>query len=214
MKRNNIFLNRIFSLAKESYDKGDGYAAHVVELLSCYLRFRPNHVMARMLYGDSLRILGKANDALSELMQVFNRTTGKLRVHAAVGIAQLMKDHKSRHKAKKWYKIATDLSSNLEADDDGWLWVMRGANLAALGEFHNAIVCYKSALNKKNVDQDEALLNLGLVYRALGKYNKAIRCFRQALVIRSDYKEAQDVLSGIEKIYDIISLVSNPENRI
>jgi tetratricopeptide (TPR) repeat protein len=213
MKTSNVFLNGIFYLAKESYDKGDEYAVHVIELLGYYLKARPNHVIARMLYGDSLRFLGRTNDALSELMQVFDKATGKLQVHAAVSIAQLMKDHESRYKAKKWYKIATDLSDNLETDDDGWLWVMRGANLAALGEFRNAIMYYKVAINKKNVDQEEVLLNLGLAYRALGKYNKAIKWFLRALAIQSDYKKAQDALSGIKEIYDTISLVTNPENK-
>jgi tetratricopeptide (TPR) repeat protein len=201
-------LEKIFHLSKIMILDKDQHEAHAVELLRCYLEFNPEHNHAWILYGDALRIIGRASDALPALLRAFNISPVKDRVYVASRIAKLMEESGSPKKAKKWYKIMINACNDL-GYDEAWPWVLCGANLATLGEFRKAINCYEIALQKNVVDKDEVLLNIGFVHRATGEYSKAIDCFRQALVLNSNYEEAKSALLGLEDIHKTICMISN-----
>jgi tetratricopeptide (TPR) repeat protein len=213
MNSKNKHLERIFHLAKKMMLDKDQHEIHVVELLRCYLEFRPEHNYAWMLYGDALRIIGKTSDAFPALMRAFNGAPAEYRGYIASRIAILMKESISPRRAKKWYKIMIDACNN-SGSNETWPWVLYGANLAALGEFREALGCYEIALQKNIVGRDEVFLNMGLVYRALGEYDKAIDCFRQAVLLDSDYEEAKNALLGLEDIHQTISVISKAQSNI
>jgi tetratricopeptide (TPR) repeat protein len=200
--QNDELLDEIYRVAKKEADKED-HEAHVVELLSCYVKFRPEDAKAWMLYGDALRILGRKEDALLALTQAFDMAPQEKKGYAAVRMAMLLEKHISPREAKKWYKIATDILGT----EVGWAWVFRGANLSVLGEFQDAIACFEVVAMGQANEKDEALLNLGLIHRAMGEYDKAMDFFRKAFVVNPGYKEARNAFLGLEKISNTFGLI-------
>jgi tetratricopeptide (TPR) repeat protein len=147
MESKDEYLERIFRLSKEMMLDKDQHEAHVVELLRFYLELRPEHHYAWMLYGDALRIIGKTSDAFPALLRAFNGAPAEYKGYVASRIARLIEESISPRKAKKWYKIMIDACSDT-GNDEIWPWVFCGANLAALGEFQEAIDCYEIALQR------------------------------------------------------------------
>ena len=195
-------LDEIYRIAKQESDK-DGREAHVVELLGYYVKFRPKNARAWMLYGDALRVLGRRDDALIALTRAFDMAPQEYKGYIAVSMAMLVEKHISPHEAESWYKMATDTLD----PEVGWPWIFRGANLALLGKFQEAIICFEAVANGPADEKDEALLNLGLVYRAMGEYAKAGDCFLQALAVRPSYEEAKNALRGLEGISETFKLL-------
>ncbi len=99
----------------------------------------------------------------------------------------LHEKHKSPKEAEKWYKSATENNSNRE----GWILVIRGSNLAVLGEYEAVLDCYRLALDAENVDREEVYLNMGLVCMAIGNYQDALSYMRKALEVNPGYPEAE-----------------------
>ncbi|GHU19750.1 hypothetical protein FACS189475_07510 [Betaproteobacteria bacterium] len=205
MKKRDSSSDYILSLAKKFYGK-KGSEPHVAELLCHYLKFHKDDINVRRIYGNELRILGRHKESLRELTGIFNKAQGRNKFDIAFIIAECIGNCESWRKAKKWYDIATNLGNELEIDK-GWLWVLKGVNLARLGEFQEAIACYKTALDKTDVDKDEVFFNLGIAYRSLREYDEAIKCFQQALDIQPKFSGAKKALSGIMKISHTIAII-------
>ena len=207
-KLGEISHDELYNVAKEAWHEEER-ELHVVELLRYYLRFYPENIQAQMMYGDALRCLWKSNEAYSVLTQAFGICQqNQLKGDIAIIIAKLVSKHVSPQKAKKWYDLACELLPSAS-----FLWMYRGVNLAVLGEFDKAKECYDTVIQMHDELEDEARLNLGLVYRAMAKYDEAIDCFRQALVINPTYKEAQDVLHGLEGIHDTLELIEKHKQQ-
>ncbi len=186
MKKLDENLDSVFQLAEQESDEPYG-DAYVVELLLPYVKARPEHGMAWLLLGDSLRVIGRFDESLSALQKAldFAPEEHKSSVYARLGM--LYEKHKSPREAEEWYKLAAEQNNHCE----GWVLVFRGANLVALGEYEAALDCYNIALQAENVDQDEVLLNIGITYVAKGDYPKALSYMQQALEKNPDYSEAK-----------------------
>jgi tetratricopeptide (TPR) repeat protein len=199
---NTTILEEIYLLAKEEFGKED-HDAQVVELLGQYLElspqheFRPEHHYGWTLFGAALSGIGRAKEALPVLMQAFEYAPEESKGHVASRIARLLEEYASPRQAKKWHKVATDCCSPRE----GWAWVFRGANLAVLCEFKNAIRCYEKAIEiNASCDIDGAWLNMGYCYRALREYDNAKLCFQQALAVSTKNKEARTALRALKSM--------------
>ncbi|MEK8020581.1 MAG: tetratricopeptide repeat protein [Candidatus Parabeggiatoa sp.] len=185
-------LDEIYHSAREQFDKSD-CEIHVVELLGPYLKKRPKHGPAWLLYGDALRIIGRAKQAMDALLTALELApeTEKSYIYGRIGL--LCQTYHSPAEAEKWYKRATENESKPVA----WLWILRGSNLAALEEYEKSLNCLQKASRLKSEERDEAFLNMALVLRAKGQYSPAIEALKQALEINPSYQEAQSVLNGL-----------------
>jgi tetratricopeptide (TPR) repeat protein len=199
---NKPVLEEIYRLAKEEFGK-EGHDAQVVELLGQYLELQPEHDFNRKhthgwtLFGDALLGIGRAKEALPVLMTAFEKAPEQSRGHVASRIARLLEAHISPRQAKKWHKAATDFCGLQE----GWPWIFRGANYAALGDFKKAIACYEKAIKIDSAcDRAEAWLNMGYCYRALREYDNAVICFRKALTIDPRNKAAKMTLRALKEM--------------
>ncbi len=200
------WLDGLYEAAMQA--RNEDRDAHVVELLGCYLRHRPAHGGAWWRYGDALRILGRRNESLAALKQAFDKAPSAYQGHIAAHIAMLLKIHVSPLEAKTWFQTATELAGE---GAEGWMWIFRGSNLATLNEFEDAIRCFEVVIHNEMDDSDEALLNLGLVYRAMGEYGKAAEHFRQALAVSPGYQEAEEALSALTGIAETLNRIREGE---
>jgi len=80
----------------------------------------------------------------------------------------------------------------------GWLWVLRGANLARAERFRLAEKCYRHALTLPEVDLDEAYRNLGYVLRAQGRYREAQAPFRRSIRLDRSCQKTKEALAGLD----------------
>ena len=193
--RQNEALNEIFRIAKkESLE--DNRVAHVAELLSVYLKFRPEHDIAWMMYGEALRVLGRKDEAYSVLTRVFEQVCDEHKSYVAAQLAMLLELHASAAEASHWYRKATDA---LPKDDMcGWIWLYRGVNLSILEKFDEAVVCFEKIIAAQCPEQAEALYYMGMAYRSLGEYDKAADCLRRSVGQDPAYARAQEALEGLE----------------
>lgn len=199
----NTYLDEIFSISDKEAEN-DHRAAHVVELLQPYLQLRPNHGRAWFLYGECLRIIGRSQEARDALLKALEFAPEKTKSNILGRIGFLCRQHGTPMEAEKWFKQATEKSQKI-----GWVWILRGANLAIMGEYEKALDCYQKALNLEDIDRDEVFLNMGLVLRAMKKYNEAILAFQEALKINPTYQEAQWNLEGLFDIEETSQKTAN-----
>jgi len=195
----NTYLNEIFSLADIEADN-EHRAIHVVELLQPYLQLRPNHGQAWFIYGECLRIVGRSDEAMDALLKALELAPEQTKSNIFGRIGFLCRQHNSPREAEKWFKQATENSKK----PLGWSWILRGANLAIMGEYEKALDCYQEALDFEDIDRDEVFLNKGLVLRALKKYHEAKLAFQEALKVNPTYQEAQSNLEGLLDIEETL----------
>ncbi len=191
----NKYLDKLFAHAKQEADQ-EGRESHVVELLTRYLEHRPSHQYAWLLYGDALRVLGRFGEALPALQKALQLAPEDKKDIVCARIGMLYENHRSRAEAEQWYKVALQ---NAEKQL-GWLWILRGANLAVMEQYEEALACHRRAILAEDVDEDEAYLNLGLVLRAMGRYEEATEAFRRALEINPAYADAKTAFEGLQNI--------------
>ena len=189
------YLDDIYAQAKCFFEE-EGKDAHVVELLEAFLAVRPNHSYGWLMYGDSLRVLGRSKEALPALLKALELAPTEKKGFVCARIGMLCATLGSRIEADDWYKQAIQY----EGGTLGWVWIFRGANLTELGEFDKALECYRESLLKEEVDREESYLNIGNVLRAQGKYPEAVEAFRRALELAPDYDEAKSALNGLQDI--------------
>ncbi|HID99941.1 MAG TPA: tetratricopeptide repeat protein [Thiotrichaceae bacterium] len=192
-------LDEIYHSAREQFDKSD-CEIHVVELLAPYLKKRPKQGPAWLLYGDALRIIGRAKQAMDALLTALELAPEKEKSYIYGRIGLLCQTHHSPAESEKWYKRATETETMPVA----WLWILRAYNLTALEQYEKSLNCLQKATRLKSEERDEAFLNIALVFRAMGQYSQAIEALKQALEINPSYQEAQSVLNGLIGIEETI----------
>ncbi len=189
-------LDEIREIAKRSRE-ADRDAA-VIELLHIYLKHRPDDGFMWYTFGDSLRIIGLKDEAERALNTALALCPEK-RAWILTRLARLYDDAGRHAEAEAAYAEAC---TDSEFGTFGWLWIMRGGNLAAATQLTAAEKCHRHALtfNDEHVSRDEAFLNLGNVLRAMGRYNEAADAYQSALEITPDYTECLEALDSLEDI--------------
>ena len=188
------YLDDLKNRAKEAYRHDR--EPFVVEVLGKYLEHRSEDAHAWFLYGDSLRILGRSDEAMQPLLNAARLTSAQNLPKVYSVLAQLRESSGNRQEAEEWYEKGVSTSWGREC---GWMWILRGANLAGCEDFVGASECHETA-TKCEGDRDEAYYNWGAVLRAQGKYAEAAEAFNRALEISPEYTVAQE---GLESVRDV-----------
>ena len=188
-------LDRLRASAKQALAE-DNQPAVAAELLAVYVQHRPQDEFAWFLYGDALRELGRFVEAEPVFLRVLPDAPPDRRAAVMARIGLLKGEHGCLDEAEGWFERAT---ADESGRSEGWIWIMRGANLAVAGRFDEAIFCHRQAALLPDV-RDEAYLNLGYVLRAKREYAEAIECIRKALELTPDYTEAKQALAGLTGI--------------
>jgi tetratricopeptide (TPR) repeat protein len=165
------------------------------ELLSAYIRQRPAHAFGWYILGDAQRILGVTFEAERALCKGLELAPKKNRWIIEVSLATLYADSGSHERADAQFASAL---KDPDCASRGWVWILRGANLAKDNQLKAAEKCQRRATEMSGDDRNEAYLNLGMVLRAQGRYSDAAAAFRQALAITPKYGEAVRELASLQ----------------
>lgn len=202
-KNLNEFLDEILQIAKEEYE-GESREIHAVELLKEYLSLRPDDPEAWRLYGDCLKVLGKSKEGMASLKRALELAPESDKGQILANLGKLCEAYRSPLEAEEWYKRATELKSEWA----GSIWVERGKNLFVLGEYKKSLKCFEEVTDSYPEEEEDALLNMGLVLRAMGKYDEAISLFEETLNINPNNYEAKIALDGFSGIEETLKLCS------
>jgi tetratricopeptide (TPR) repeat protein len=181
----------------------DGREVLVLELLAQYIRFRPDDVRARWFYGESLRVVGRREEAEAEFLQVSQSQSKYSGTLVETRLAMLYDDWGNHDLAEEYWEKAC-----AKTGAPAWAWIMRGANLAAMGKFEEAEACHRKATTLNDCDQDEAYLNLGYIARAQRRYVEAEDAFRKALEISPEYPKAIEGLRSLEGLNEALDTIN------
>jgi tetratricopeptide (TPR) repeat protein len=194
VKQDGQALNDLFLKAKALSDMPDT-DVHIVELLSVYVRFVSENGFAWFLLGDALRNIGRFKEGEEALLKAVSLAPdeSKFAVYARLGM--LAAKRSSPSDAEEWYRLAT-----VEPGCPGWMWCLRGANLARLEAYRLANTCLEAALKADDVDREEVFLNLALDARAQRQYQEARAFLEAALAIDANYEDARTVLQSLSDI--------------
>jgi tetratricopeptide (TPR) repeat protein len=194
-------LDEIRKLAKKA-DKEDRQAS-VIELLHGYLKLRPSDGYMWYIFGDALRIIG-LNDEAERALNTALELCPEKRGWILTRLARLQNSAGRYAEAENSYAQAC---TDPKFADVGWLWIMRGANLASATQLRAAEHCHRRALtfHDEHVDRDEAYLNLGYVLRAQGRYAEAADAFQNALEITPDDSEALEARASLVGIDEALA---------
>ena len=188
-------LDQLFYSATLAYDRNQ-FAA-TAELLSPYLRHRREHGYAWFIYGDALRAMGLVHEAERALLQAHDLCPNQRWPLVRLGMLKEQQGH--RESAEHDFALA---AKDKDVARAGWFWVIRGTNLAAIGQFARAEACQRKALRCADADAGEAYLNLGYVLRAQGRYIEAVdafECCLRASPGNPDAGEAMGTLVGVRE---------------
>jgi tetratricopeptide (TPR) repeat protein len=188
----------------------DGREPVVVELLTPYLRHNPDDAYAWHMFGDALRVVGRFRESESALLRAFELAPDSKRVAVSSRLAVLYNDMGRYADAERHY---SDVAAHPEWKGLGWLWILRGANLARLGNYELAEECHCKATTLEDVHGDEAWLNLGLVLRAQGKYEDASSALRKSLELDSTCSAAEEALNSMEGIETAVSVANSIDSQ-
>lgn len=170
-------------------------AARVVVFLESYVRNNPQDQEAVLWYADSLRIVGRCKHAVEMLAPLFAQATGAGNRSAIAARVAMALEATDPVQAEEWF----GKSVGVTPDAPGWVWVLRGANLARMERFDAAIESYHMALHAKDVDADEVYLNMGRAYRAKGDYQSALEYLRRSKMVRAG-AELDDEIADLEDV--------------
>src|SRR5262249_5106813 len=106
-------------------------------------------------------VVGRCEESEAEFLQVSKSRSKYAGPLVQTRLAMLYDDWGNHELAEEYWEKACAANGA-----PGWAWIMRGANLAALGKFEEAEACHRKATTLDDCDQDEAYLNLGYVIRA------------------------------------------------
>jgi tetratricopeptide (TPR) repeat protein len=180
-----------------------------IELLASYLRHRANDAEAWRIFADALYEVGRFRECERALFRATELGPAEERIDVSLRIARLYYAMGRHAEAERYY---LDVTSDKRWSDHGWLWIMRGANLARLGDFPLAEKCHRAALQCCYVDIDEAWLNIGLVLRAQAKYADAAQALHKCLEIEPSCANARVALSSMNGIEAAIARVDGIES--
>lgn len=192
-------LDEAFRLAKAAFD--DDREAVALELFAAYVRWRPEHAIAWVHFGECLHVVGLVHEALSALENGLEGAPERHRWRVLAKMASAHEASGNREAAEACYVQALESE---EATNTTWLWILRGGNLARMTQLTPAEACHRKAASLGGYEEDEAYLNLGLVLRAQGRYAEAADAFRRALDLSPDYPEASEALRSLDGIEDAI----------
>jgi tetratricopeptide (TPR) repeat protein len=179
--------------------------AHLIVLLEQYVRRHPDDGVALLAYGDALRVVGRHSEAAALFKVAYESFTGpKVRAELAMSLAMATRTL-APIEAEQWFSRYLELKN----DVPGWAWILRGANLAQLERFDEAIECYKTALKLSDVDRDEALKNIALAYRAKGNYSEALAFLRRSSMVTQSDSEIALLRAGLEGLRETELLASS-----
>ena len=196
-------LDEIRNLALGASD--DDRDPVAIELLHAYLQHRPGDAVMWFRLGDALRVIGlnhEAEHALNTALEL----EPKKRPFILTRLGRLFAHAGRMAEAEAAYAEACEDPENAGF---GWLWILRGCNLAAATQLVAAEKCHRHALtlDEENVDRDEAFLNLGYVLRAQGRYADATEAFKSTLQITPDDKDAAKALHSLEGLAEALAKV-------
>jgi tetratricopeptide (TPR) repeat protein len=174
----------------QSHDKGTSYT---YELALKFLHDYPEHPGAMISLGVSLIEMARYNEAMRIFKKLISIVPPEKLHGCYVQLGHLNNEKGNLSKAVEYYEKAITVFSN-----QGYYFIYLGGALAKQGKFDEALKAHRKALRYKNVDKDEAYLNIGLILRAKGKYNEAARYFKKAISIDSNYVEAKVALADVE----------------
>jgi tetratricopeptide (TPR) repeat protein len=198
-------LRELFERARALSDLPDT-DLQIVELLSAYVRFKPDHGIAWFHFGDALRVIGRLADAEQALRRALDLAPENRRFTVYARIAMVIEKRGSPADAEKWYRLATS-----EAGCPGWMWCLRGSNLLSSETHALARTCFEAALKSDDADREEVFLNLALLARMQRRYDEARGYLQEALKIDPNYgaaKKALESLAGIEKTIEAAETTS------
>jgi superkiller protein 3 len=193
-------LDRLWEKARIAYNE-ERYAL-VIELLTPYLRHRPDRSFGWLKLGKSLDGIGLFFEAEQALLRA-DGVENAHRPYTLTALGNLYEDQGQYELAESFYAQAVE---HPKAEQMGWIWIMRGSNFARWNHLADAEKCHRKALELSDCDHDEAWLNIGLVLRAQGKYDEAIDAFNRALEICPDYEEAKERLESLRGIKGALTL--------
>jgi tetratricopeptide (TPR) repeat protein len=157
-------------------------AARVIAFLEYYVKDNPDDYETVLWYADSLRIVGRCREAVELLKPAFERTSGSGNRSAMAARIAMALEPTDPQQAEEWFSKSVEV----DVDVPGWVWVLRGANLARMERFDAAIESYHMSLHGKDVDADEVYLNMGRAYRAKQDYQSALEYLRRSRMLRAD----------------------------
>ncbi len=171
--------------------------ASTVLLAERYLAAHPEHGVVRLWQVDSLCAMARYSEALSAL-----RRAARLCPAAKLYLVYRRFGHVHQQRgafrvAERWFRRAIAVRPSVTTD-----YIFLGALLATSGRLTEAEAVHRQATHCKEVDRDEAFLNLGLVLRALGRFSEARRCFKRALELDPKYKAARKELADVEYVLE------------
>lgn len=187
--------DKILEIAKKAFN--DDKIVLAIETLKPYLKKNPMHAFAWYLLGDSLRIIGRYNEAKVALFKAL-----KLDDKGGIGpiqsvIAHLYDAIGNYPEALVWYE---KLGKNKEYASFGWYWIVKGGCYSKLNKFKKAEKCFRKSLTLNDVDIDEAYLNLGYVLRAQSKYKESLKMFKKVLTLDAKSQLAKEGIISLEGV--------------
>ncbi len=194
-------LDQLFYSATLAYDQ-DHFAA-TAELLSPYLQHRPGHGYAWFLYGDALRAMGLVHEAERALLRSQELCPNQPWPRVRLGMLKEQQGH--RESAEQDFAAA---AKDKDVRRAGWFWVIRGTNLASMGQFSQAEACHRKALRCADADAGEAYLNLGYVLRAQGRYVEAVDAFESCLRASPDNADAGAAMGTLVGVREAATLAA------
>jgi tetratricopeptide (TPR) repeat protein len=169
----------------------DGRNALLAELLYFYLSRRPNDTYRRFLYGDTLRAIGRLDEAEEVLLGMKGVPTRRAH-QVQMSLGRLYEALAKPTEAERHYRRAAELAPHSTVP-----WVLLGSFLSGRGQLKEAITVLGNGLQAEG-DRDEVLLNLGNCRRALRDYAAARQDYKAALAITPGYELARRALSDVE----------------
>jgi len=201
-------LRGIFERARALSDELDT-DAHIVELLSVYVKFDSQNGIAWFHFGDALRSVGRLQEAEEALLKAVDLAPKASRFAVYARIGMVVAKRGSPSDAEKWYRVATS-----EAGCPGWMWCLRGANLLRTEAYRLAQSCLETALISEDVVKEEVFLNFALLERAQRHYEEARKHLNDALAIDPNYDEAKRVLQSLVGIEGTIEFAARAAEEV
>lgn len=177
--------------------------ASAAELLALYVSKRQDDAAAWIVFSDSLYLVGRLSDARQAILRALRlgcSPSGEI----ANRLAVIYSNQGKRRRAEVWFARATRVVTSPEDDH---VFIMRGANLAVMGLYDEAVACYRRAIELGGKNCDEAFLNLGLALRAKREYPAAVEAFKNALDLDPDYAEARTALNSLAGIDETLEFM-------